>query len=111
MASDIKFSAVDSSFSIWLRSPKVSSRLGDIVEVWQVENKRLDPVAALKAYLERRRVLFGPSGDLPAFLHENGALHSRAEFNSDLKKQLDVFPHQGMILGQGIHLDLGWQPC
>ena len=93
MISDIKFSPLDESFSIWLRSPKVASRLGDIVEVWKVqENMDLDPVSALKAFLIRRKKVTGEDPDTPAFVHIDGSIYTKAEFNRDLKDYLSLHP-------------------
>ena len=89
--SDIKFSQDNSSFSVWLRSPKVASRYGDVVEVWGLDfeiDHQLDPVIALKAYLSRKRNRFGLAPEMPAFVHEDGSLYSKVEFNKDLKLAL-----------------------
>lgn len=92
MPADITFH--DKSVVIWLCGPKVASRLGDLVEVWAVEDSpAMDPVQSLKVFLDLRSSIFGASGDnLPVFIHENGSALSKAEFNSDLKVMLDMFP-------------------
>ena len=93
MASDVKFSDSEKSFSMWLRSPKVATRMGDVVEVWSFEEKpELDPVVALKAYVDRRNSVFGHDYAGPAFILEDGQAYTKAEFNKDLKVLLDLYP-------------------
>ena len=61
--------------AVWIRSPKVWTEGGDVVEVWQVkENPYLDPVAALLCFMKLRNAAFGQAKDKPVFLHEDGSL-------------------------------------
>ena len=46
----------------------------------------------LKAYVERRKLNFANRNELPLFLHENGQIYSKVEFNSDLSDLLAVYP-------------------
>ena len=79
--------------AVWIRSPKVYSEGGDVVEVWRVEeNPNLDPVTALSCFLEHRLRTLGAAGDRPVFSHEDGSLYTKAELNSDLKCLLSQYP-------------------
>ena len=91
MPSDVKTDL--DSVSFWLRSEKVSSDLGNVVEVWSVKDREdLDPVLALKFYLGMRNEKFGYDDELPVFVHEDGSNLSRSEFNKVLQQLLDTFP-------------------
>ena len=91
MPGDIKF--LDNSVSLWLRNPKVVSAGGDVVEVWAVQERPdLDPVLALQKYMSLRNERFGLADTWPVFLHDTGAIFSKAQLNLDLKKMLDLFP-------------------
>ena len=91
MPSDVKCEA--ESVTFWLRSEKVSGELGNVVEVWSLpEKEELDPVIALKSYLERRSSKFGDDDSRPVFIHEDGSNLSRSGFNKILKELLDTFP-------------------
>ena len=92
LVSDVKVG--DDSASFWLRSPKVNREsLGDIVEVWHVqERKDLDPITVLKAYLARRHEALGEAKNYPLFLHENGSIYSKHELNKDLDVLLAMYP-------------------
>lgn len=91
MPDDIKF--LDSSVSLWLRNPKVVSDGGDVVEIWSVQERPdLDPVLALQKYLSLRQDKFGAAKGKPVFIHESGAIFTKAQLNLDLKKMLDMFP-------------------
>ena len=62
---------------IWIRSPKVWSERGDVVEVWSVqENPNMDPVAALSCFMKFRSRTFGEAEKKPVFIHEDGSLYS-----------------------------------
>ena len=92
LASDLTFS--ESSVSCWIRRPKVpKSPFGDTVEVWEVPNRPdLDPILALKCYLNYRKIQFGDAKALPLFLHEDGSILSKTEFNKDLSELLAIYP-------------------
>ena len=90
MLSDIKLE-VD-SVSIWLRSEKVASDLGNVVEIWSLpEREDLDPVVALKSFLQRRSSL-SSNIDAPVFTLEDGSNLTKTKFNEELKKLLGEFP-------------------
>ena len=88
LASDLTF--IEGSVACWIRCPKIPKcPMGDTVEVWQVEQRPdLDPITALKVFMKLREGVFGKAEALPVFLHENGKLFSKAEFNQDLTKLL-----------------------
>ena len=78
---------------MWLRHPKVSSRLGDLVEVWHVpERPSICPVKSLERFLQLRGRVFGKAEALPLFIHEDGSNFSKQELNRDLKLILETFP-------------------
>ena len=52
----------------------------------------LDPIVALKAYKGRRDNVFGTANHLPMFLHENGSIYTKSEFNEDLSSLLATYP-------------------
>ena len=92
LASDLTI--LDDSVACWIRAPKVpKSPQGDVVEVWKVPIRPdLDPVVALVAFLSARSEKFGSAEALPVFLHENGKIYSKNEFNLDLSTLLAVYP-------------------
>ena len=56
--------------TVWIRSPKIWSEGGDIVEVWKVkENPSLDPVAALSCFTDLRNSRHGISPDIHETTH------------------------------------------
>lgn len=91
LPTDIQFKT--DCVAVWIRSPKVWTEGGDVVEVWQVkENPYLDPVAALLCFMKLRNAAFGQAKDKPVFLHEDGSLYCKSELNVDLKVLLAQFP-------------------
>ena len=91
LPSDLQFD--NNCVAVWLRNPKVKSRMGDIVEVWCVEQcPELDPLAVLKAFLEMRDQEFGSNDSLPVFVHKDGSNFTKAEMNADLKSLLSTYP-------------------
>ena len=91
LPTDIQFQT--DSVSIWVRSPKIWSEGGDVIEVWSVtENPDLDPVAALSCFMKLRHSTHGEANLAPLFLHEDGSLYHHTELNKDLKNMLDQFP-------------------
>ena len=92
LASDVTFHEESAAF--WLRSPKIEKEAtGDIVEVWSIPSRKdIDPISVLRAYSERRAKSFGQSNALPLFLHEDGSIYSKLEFNNDLTMLLGKFP-------------------
>ena len=69
------------------------SNLGDIVEIWPLENRSdLDPTLKLKTYLGRRNIQFGSAESYPLFLHEDGRIYSKDELNRDLASLLSRYP-------------------
>ena len=91
LPSDLQLKA--ECLAVWIRSPKVYSEGGDVVEVWRVEeNPNLDPVTALSCFFEHRLSTLGAAGDRPVFSHEDGSLYTKSELNSDLKFLLSQYP-------------------
>ena len=63
------------------------------MEVFEVEERPdLDPLKALKTYISLRKDKIGEAEYLPLFLHENGQIFSKVEFNKDLKDLLSIYP-------------------
>ena len=52
----------------------------------------VDPILALKTFLSLRKQAIGDAESLPVFLHENGSIFSKVEFNKDLSTLLAVYP-------------------
>ena len=100
LASDLKFH--EGSISLWLRNPKYDKEvMGDLVEVWAVpEIPGLDPVVALRKYLQLRHDKFGKSADYPLFLHEDGSIFTKQQMNKDLKALLADYPELCTSLNQ-----------
>ena len=91
LPTDIQFK--EGCVAVWVRSPKIYSEGGDVVEVWSVaENPDLDPVAALICFMKQRHSIHGEAKLTPVFLHEDGSLYCNTELNKDLKNLLDQFP-------------------
>jgi len=91
LPTDIQFK--EGCVAVWVRSPKIYSEGGDVVEVWSVtENTDLDPVAALTCFMKLRHSTHGEAKQIPLFLHEDGSLYHNTELNKDLKSLLDQFP-------------------
>ena len=92
LASDVTFN--ENSVSFWLRSPKIErQKTGDVVEVWNIPSRAdLDPVLVLKAFSEKREEKFGKAMSTPMFIHEDGAIYTKLEFNSDLAYLLSKYP-------------------
>ena len=87
--SDVKLS--DDMVKLWVRSPKVSSPTGDILEVFQVPDISLDPITAVKHYMSFRRRVDQGSEDLPFFIEENGKFFTKQKFNRILHDLIDPF--------------------
>ena len=79
------------TFKIWVRSPKVASPNGDVVEVYGVPSSALDPVAAMHNYIACRRGRHGSGLEEALFLAEDGKPFTRKRFNSLLHELLDPF--------------------
>ena len=91
MPTDLKFNG--NSVGVWLRSEKVVSEYGNVVEVWCLPQKpELDPVVALEAFLERRSSSPEVSSNSPIFVHSDGSNLTKNEFNRELKQLLNLFP-------------------
>lgn len=70
MPSDLQFK--EDCLSVWIRSPKIWTQGGDVVEVWRVsENEDMDPVLAVSRFLQLRSSAFGAAKDKPVFLHQD----------------------------------------
>ena len=80
------------SIGLWLRSEKVSSDYGNVIEIWKLDSRPdLDPVIALSAFLERRSNI--PGGEtLPVFIWQDGSNLTKGQFNAVLKDLLSMFP-------------------
>jgi hypothetical protein len=78
-----------SGFKIWVRSPKVASPQGDVVEVFFVPSSSLDPLAAMQHYLVCRNSRHGQETDKALFLGEDGRPFTRRRFNYLLHELLD----------------------
>ena len=91
MPSDLRLHS--KSIAVWIRSPKVWSFGGDVVEVWQVsQNKLLDPLSAVKTFMRLRSAVLGLTDDLPLLAHSDGSLYYKSELNRDLKLLLSRYP-------------------
>ena len=76
---------------VWIRSPKVASDLGDIVEIFSVKDKSVDPVVAMLHFLELRKEVHGEALDCPLFVEESGAPFTKSDFNKSLHQLVDPF--------------------
>ena len=64
-----------------------------MVEIWSLpSHSELDPVVALKCFMDRRSSVCGDSNTVPVFIHEDGSNLTRIQFNEDLKSLLQQFP-------------------
>ena len=81
----------ESSFKLWIRSPKIASPQGDVVEIFAVKDSPLDPVAAIRHFLALRAPQHGSGRDLPLFVGKDGKPFIKSHFNALLHKLLD--PH------------------
>ena len=91
LPSDLQFK--EDCLAVWIRSPKIWTQGGDIVEVWRVlENEDMDPVLAVSRFLQFRNETFGDLNDKPVFIHQDGSLYTKSELNKDLKDLLAQFP-------------------
>ena len=92
MGKDLTFN--EKSVAVWLRSPKIwTNDNGIIVEVWQVDERPdLDPVQALKTFIQHRSLVFGSAEELPVFLLENGSIYTHSNLNQDLSQLLSLYP-------------------
>ena len=89
LCSDVRIS--DDVIRLWVRSPKVSSPTGDILEVFQVPDSSLDPIAAVKYYMSFRRKVDHGTADLPFFIEEDGRVFTKQKFNRLLHELIDLF--------------------
>ena len=92
LGKDLTFN--EKSVAVWLRSPKIwTNDNGIIVEVWQVDERPdLDPVQALKTFIQHRSLVFGSAEELPVFLLENGSIYTHSNLNQDLSQLLSLYP-------------------
>ena len=89
LLSDLQFT--ESGMKIWIRSPKVFSVQGDVVEIFEVKRSALDPVAALKYYCKLREEKNGHKNESPLFVGDDGKPFTRQKFNTLLHQLLDPF--------------------
>ena len=87
LLSDFKFTS--EGFKIWVRSPKVASPEGDLVEVFAVPGSIYDPLKAMEKYVTKRRSMWGVTEDSVLFAREDGTPINRDWFNNILHKLLD----------------------
>ena len=80
---------------LWVRSPKRCTTTGDVIEVYGVPDKSLDPVVALKYFMEYRREVHGIRGDLPFFMEQDGKYFTKQKFNKLLHELLDPYLRDG----------------
>ena len=66
LLSDIK--VTEGVAELWIRSLKRCTPTGDIIEVYGVPDKSLDPVVALNYFIEMRKKFHGNEGGLPFFV-------------------------------------------
>ena len=84
------------SFTLWIRDPKVPKKFGDIVEIWNTPTfPDINPVKAFGAYWEKRKKNFTFSQ--PLFLAASGKTFSHSLFNATL---------QSLIAHYSVELDL-----
>ena len=74
--------------------PKVQKNpMGDTVEVWSVDGRPdLDPIIALRAYTSMRNNQLGADVTLPLYLHEDGKIYTKSEFNK-ARMNIQNFSH------------------
>ena len=89
LLSDMELNSL--GFKIWVRSPKVASPNGDVVEVFKIPNSALDPLSAMVNYISCRRSRHGVVLEEALFIDENGRPFTRSRFNIILHKLLDPF--------------------
>ena len=89
LLSDIKIS--NGVAKLWIRSPKRCTPTGDVIDVYGVPDKSLDPVVALSYFMEFRRKIHGDSEDLPFFIEQDGKNFTKRKFNRLLHELLDPF--------------------
>ena len=78
-------------WKFWIRSPKMCTPTGDVIELFHVPDASLDPVRAINHYMELRRKLHGCEGGIPFFLEEDGRILTKQKFNKVLHGLLDKF--------------------
>ena len=89
LLSDLQFT--DSGMKIWIRSPKIFSPQGDVVEIFEVARSSLDPVLAMKYYHKLRQEKHGGRKEAPLFVGEDGRPFTRQKFNTLLHQFLDPY--------------------
>ena len=89
LLSDLQLS--EAGMKIWIRSPKVFSPQGDVVEIFEVKSSSLDPVGAMKYYCKLRQEKHGYKKESPLFVEEDGKPFTRQKFNKFLHQFLDHY--------------------
>ena len=74
-----------SSFGLWIRDPKVSNDLGNVVEIWDVKPfPDVNPFPAFKTYSNIRSKK-GVADTSPLFVRSDGKLVTKLHFHAVLK--------------------------
>ena len=76
---------------VWVRSPKISSPTGDVLEVFETPDPSLDPVAAVKYFMHFRTKAHQEGKNLPFFVEEDGKFFTKQKFNRLLHMLMDPF--------------------
>lgn len=76
---------------LWVRSPKISSSMGDILEVFEIPDASLDPVRAVKYFISFRSKAHQEAKNLPFFIEEDGKFFTKQKFNRLLHVLMDPF--------------------
>ena len=72
---------------------KINGQRAIFLKIWSIpDGKEIDPTIVVKAYKNRRMLLFDNAEDKPMFLHEDGSIYTKYELNSDLANLLGLFP-------------------
>ena len=76
---------------LWIISPKKCSPTSDVVEVFPLQEKALDPIRAVMYFWKLREKVHGTRADLPLFLEEDGKNFTKKKLNKLLHELMDPF--------------------